>query len=162
MLKRNGAKAIDPWAARFYGSEEISLETGREPLWSRYRLDLTDYSRSLSSTFRFLSPSFTLYGLLFAKLDISTSTLTWLKETLSLTYTGKRFAANLQFDLISCTIKISMLFSNLINIKVIIIIIDIKIIIIIDIIDIKIIIIIYTFIKIISIYISLSLSQTYL
>lgn len=124
VLKRNGAKAIDPWVARFYGSEEISLETGREPLWSRYRLDLTDYSRSLSFTFRFLSRSFTLYGLLFAKLDISTSTLTWLKKTLSLTYTGKRFAANLQFDSISCTIKISMLdfFSNLINIKMIIII----------------------------------------
>lgn len=109
-LEGNGGKAIDPRAARFYGSEEIGLETGREPLWSRYRLDLTDYSRSLSTFFRFLSPSFTLYDLLFAKLDMSTSALTWPKETLSLTYTRKRFAGNfLRFDSISCAMKTSTL-----------------------------------------------------
>lgn len=85
--------------ARFYKSEEIGLETGRETLWSRYWLDLSDYSRSFSRASLFLALFISssvlhaahTHGLPLVKLDISTLTLTWLKETqLGFTYLEER------------------------------------------------------------------------
>lgn len=80
-------------AARFYESEEIGLE---RPEAHRFDRVTGSISRIIVDPFLPPSPSlspcpfFTPHGL--GKLDISTSTLTRLKETLSLTYLEKRFA----------------------------------------------------------------------